>query len=262
VDADLQAVVTEMRAERAHALVASDFDGTLAPIVPNPADSRLAPGALAALGRLTERGAAVAIITGRDVHTVVQLGDLAQVPGLRIAGIYGAEQWQDGHLQTLDEPPRLRELRARLPGTLAAAGADPAVWIEDKRLSLVIHARKAADPDAALAPLTGPVTALAADLELDVDPGRGVLELRLPGYDKGHALRDLVAELAPRRVLFIGDDVGDLPAFHVVAQLRASGTPAWTIAVRSDEAPLVAAAADLVVSGPEQVVEVLDAIAR
>jgi trehalose 6-phosphate phosphatase len=63
-------------------------------------------------------------------------------------------------------------------------------------------------------------------------------------------------------VLFIGDDVGDLPAFHVVAQLRASGTPAWTIAVRSDEAPLVAAAADLVVSGPEQVVEVLDAIAR
>jgi hypothetical protein len=48
----------------------------------------------------------------------------------------------------------------------------------------------------------------------------------------------------------------------VVAQLRASGTPAWTIAVRSDEAPLVAAAADLVVSGPEQVVEVLDAIAR
>ena len=39
---------------------------------------------------------AVAIITGRDARTVVQLGGLAQVPRLRIAGLYGVEKWQDG----------------------------------------------------------------------------------------------------------------------------------------------------------------------
>ena len=77
---------------------------------------------------------------------------------------------------------------------LADAGADSGVWIEDKRLSLVVHARKAADPAAALARLTGPVTALAAELGLEVHPGRDVLEIRLPGYDKGRALRRLVAE--------------------------------------------------------------------
>jgi trehalose 6-phosphate phosphatase len=259
---DPSAVATEIRAGVAHALVAVDFDGTLAPIVPDPADSRLAPGALDALRGLVERGAAVAIITGRNARTVVELGGLEEVPGLRVSGLYGAEEWQDGHLDVPDEPPQLATLRARLPGLLGEAGADPNVWIEDKRLSLVVHARKAADPAAALARLTGPVTGLAAELGLEVHPGRDVLEVRLPGYDKGSALRRLIAETSPQRLAFIGDDLGDLPAFEVVAQLRASGMPAWSIAVRSEEAPAVAAAADLVVTGPDQVVELLAAIAR
>jgi trehalose 6-phosphate phosphatase len=260
--ADPSAVVTAIRADLAHALVAVDFDGTLAPIVPNPVDSRPVPGAVTALRRLIQGGAAVAIITGRNARTVVDLGGLDAVPGLRVSGLYGAEEWQDGHLDEPDEPPQLAKVRSRLPGVLAAAGADPAVWTEDKRLSLVVHARRAADPAAALARLTGPVTALATELGLEVHPGRDVLEIRLPGYDKGGALRRLVAETSAGRLVFIGDDVGDLPAFDVVAQLRASGLPAWSVAVRSAEAPSVAAAADVAVNGPDEVVELLAAIAR
>lgn len=259
---DPSAVAAEIRADLAHALVAVDFDGTLAPIVPDPTDSRPAPGGVEALRRLVERGAAVAIVTGRNARTVVDLGGLEEVPGLRVSGLYGAEEWQDGRLDVPDEPPPLAKLRSRLPGVLAEAGADPDVWIEDKRLSLVVHARKAAEPAAALARLTGPVTALAADLGLEIHPGRDVLEVRLPGYDKGGALRRLIAETSPRRLVFIGDDVGDLPAFDVVAQLRGSGMPAWSVAVRSDEVPAVADAADVVVTGPDQVVELLAAIAR
>jgi len=262
MSADPSAVATEIRADLAHALVAVDFDGTLAPIVPDPADSRPAPGAVTALRRLVEGGAAVAIVTGRNARTVVDLGGLDAVPGLRVSGLYGAEEWQDGHLNEPDEPPQLATLRSRLPGVLADAGADSGVWIEDKRLSLVVHARKSTDPAAALAQLTGPVTALAAELGLEVHPGRDVVEIRLPGYDKGSALRRLIAETSPRRLVFIGDDVGDLAAFDVVAQLRASGMTAWSVAVRSDEAPAVAAAADVVVNGPGDVVELLAAIAR
>ena len=59
---DPSAVAAEIRADLAHALVAVDFDGTLAPIVPDPADSRPAPGAVTALRRLVEGGAAVAIL--------------------------------------------------------------------------------------------------------------------------------------------------------------------------------------------------------
>src|SRR6476659_6966169 len=109
-------------------------------------------------------GAPVAIVTGRKARTFVDLGGLDAVPGLRVSGLYGAEEWQDGHLDEPDEPPQLAKLRSRLPGVLADAGTDSGVWIDDKQLSLLVHARWATDPAAALSRLTGPVTALAAEL--------------------------------------------------------------------------------------------------
>ena len=260
---DPSAVATEIRADLAHALVAVDFDGTLAPIVPDPADSRPAPGACG----LRSAGWSSGARRWRSSPVVTPAPSWTSAAWKRYLGCEcpGSTAPRSGRTGTWTCPTSHRSWQScglASPGVLADAGADPGVWIEDKRLSLVVHARKAADPAAALARLTGPVTALAAELGLEVHPGRDVLEIRLPGYDKGSALRRLIAETSPRRLAFIGDDVGDLPAFDVVAQLRASGMPAWSIAVRSDEAPAVAAAADLVVTGPEQVVELLAAIAR
>jgi len=74
-------LVDTLSADLPHALVAVDFDGTLAPIVPDPADSRPVPGAIAALRVLAERGAQVAVVTGRDARTVIELGGLDAIPG-------------------------------------------------------------------------------------------------------------------------------------------------------------------------------------
>jgi trehalose 6-phosphate phosphatase len=142
------------------------------------------------------------------------------------------------------------------------ATGDPRLWVEDKRLSLVVHGRQAPDPDAALDPLREPVAHLGEQLGLDVHRGRGVLELRLPGYDKGTALRRLVDEVRPAGVLFVGDDVGDLPAFEAVAQLRRDGTPAWSVAAASADVPEVAQAADVRVDGPAGVVALLTELSR
>lgn len=255
---DISTVVAALRAELEHALVAVDFDGTLAPIVPDPADSRPAPGAVAALRTIAERGAQVAVITGRDARTVLGLGGLDAIPGVIVEGLYGAERWQGGVLTTLPEPYAMHRLRAELPALIATG--DPKLWIEDKRLSLVVHARMAADPQAALDSVREPVTTLGEQLGLSVDPGRGVLELRLPGHDKGAALLRLTAELGPKAALFVGDDVGDLPAFTAVGELREQGTPAWSVAVVSPEAPEVARAADVQVDGPAGVVALLQSL--
>ena len=83
-------------------------------------------------------------------------------------------------------------LADQLPDVLRRHGADPAVWIEDKRLSLVVHGRKAADPEGVLDPLRDPVAELADELDLEVHPGNGVIEVRLPGFDKAGVLRRLV----------------------------------------------------------------------
>jgi trehalose 6-phosphate phosphatase len=254
-------LVAALRADLPHALIALDFDGTLAPIVPDPADSRPAPGAVSALRALAEAGAQIAVITGRDAETVVDLGGLDGIPGVRVAGLYGVEAWHRGRLSTVATPAAIERLREQLPEVLRSHGADPAVWIEDKRLSLVVHGRRASDPDAALASVAGPVAELAGRLALEVHAGRGVLELRLPGFDKGGALRALVEELSPRAVLFAGDDVGDLPAFAAVRALRADGLAAWGVAAASAEVPEVRQAADLCVDGAPGVVALLNAVA-
>ena len=257
-----QELIDSMRLGLEQSLIALDFDGTLAPIVADPGDSRPVEGTTDALMALARRGARIAVITGRDAHTVLELSGLADVPGLIVEGVYGAEQWHHGELTSPQTPQRIEQLRLRLPVLLADEHADPDVWIEDKRLSLVVHGRLAEDPAASLAPLQQPVAELAEQLGFEVHPGRGVIELRLPGFDKGGALRRLIERTDAQHVLFAGDDLGDLPAFAVIDELRRSGSTAWSLAVRTDDVPEVADAADVSVESPHEVIALLSELGR
>jgi len=254
---DTAELVAGLRPHLAAALVATDFDGTLAPLVADPQRSRPADGAIEALQALAVRGAHVAVITGRDAATVVRLGGLDQIPGIVVAGLYGLETWEDGRLVTPEPPPELDELRRRLPDALT--GGDPQTWIEDKRLSLVVHFRRAADPAAAADAVRGPVTALGTELGFEVHPGSNVLELRLPGFDKAAALRRLVGDRPA--ALYLGDDLGDLPAFAAIRELRADGRTAYSVGVRSSEVPELAGATDVEVADPAAAVELLRRLA-
>ena len=255
---DAAELIAALRPHLPGALIATDFDGTLAPLVPNPDDSQLADGAIDALTALAAAGAQVAVITGRDARTVVRLGGFDAVPGLVVAGLYGIETWTDGELTSPPTPPAIEQLRGRLPPVVAAG--DPDLWIEDKRLSLVVHARRAADPDAALAERSPAVTALAEELGFEVHPGSGVLELRLPGFDKAGAL----ARLADGRdtVLFLGDDLGDLPAFAEIRRMRAGGRRAYSAGVLASGADGVAEACDVPLPNARAAVELLAALTR
>ena len=97
-------------------------------------------------------------------------------------------------LRAAAAPPGLEELRGRLPGLVASLVREPEVWIEDKSLSLVVHARLTAEPERVLERLREPVEEAAAAVGLGVRPGREVLEICLPGIDKGTALRELLGE--------------------------------------------------------------------
>ncbi len=255
--AGLDALLADPR----HALIAADFDGTLAPIVADPRDARAQPGTVPVMTALAKAVGTLAVITGRPAADAVALGGLEAVPGLIVLGHYGWQRWQDGQLTAAAAPPAVAAARAALPGLLSQAGAPEGTWIEDKAHAVAVHTRRAADPEGALLRLRGPLGELAARLGLAAEPGRFVIELRPPGVDKGTALTGLVRERAARSVLFCGDDLGDLPAFAAVRALRAEGVPGCAVASASAESPQVAAAADLVVEGPEGIVALLAAIA-
>ncbi len=255
-----EAGLAAVLADPGNALIATDFDGTLAPIVPDPAHASAVPGIAATLARLAVAVGTVAIVTGRPAAEAVALGGFADVPGLIVLGHYGAERWQAGVLASRPAPDGVAAVRAALPGLLAAAGAPAGTRVEDKGTALAVHTRQATDPEAALLLLRQPLATLAAANGLTVEPGRLVLELRPHGTDKGVALRTLIAERRSRAVLFCGDDLGDLAAFAVIRALRADGIPGCAIASGSQEAARVAEAADLVVDGPSGVAALLAAL--
>ena len=241
-----------LRADPARALIAVDYDGTLAPIVDDPTKAVRAPGAVDALVDLAGRVGRIAVVTGRPAQVAVDLGGLAAVPGLVVLGQYGVERWSAGSLTSPDPAPGIAVARAELPGLVEPHGAD----VEDKGLSLVVHARRA--PAGALDALAGALAELAARAGLEVHPGRMVLELRPPGFDKRGALL-AVADPLPSAVLFAGDDVGDGTAFDAVDELRAVGVPGLTVFSDSAEAPAaVRDRADLVVDGPPGVIALLE----
>ncbi len=251
--AALEALVTDP----SQALLAFDFDGTLAPIVADPRTSAPQPGIVAALADLATLVGTVAVITGRPAATAVRLGGLERVPGIIVLGHYGAERWSDGRVIAADPPPGVALVRAELPALVDSSGAPEGTWIEDKGRSLAVHTRRASDPDRALETLAGPLAELAERAGLKVEPGRMVIELRPQGVDKGATLASLVEERAAQRVLYAGDDLGDLPAFEAVAALRGQGIPGLTVCSSSDEVTEVADTADLVVPGPAGLAELL-----
>ncbi|MFI1097463.1 trehalose-phosphatase [Streptomyces sp. NPDC020917] len=255
------------RPERA--VVALDFDGTLAPIVPDPDQARAHPGAAPALARLAPHLASVAVVTGRPAGVAVRYGGFAGVPGLEhlvVLGHYGAERWDalSGEVHTPGAHPGVTAVRAELPGYLDRIGAWSGTWIEDKGgRAVAVHTRRTEDPDAAFAALRGPLHELAETHGLMVEPGRYVLELRPPGMDKGVALAAYLREVDAGCVLYGGDDLGDLAAFAAVDDLRKNGMPGLLVASAgsADSPPEVAEQADLAVPGPDGVVALLEALA-
>jgi trehalose 6-phosphate phosphatase len=243
------------------ALIGTDFDGTLAPIVAEPTAARAYPGAVPVMTRLARAVGTLAVITGRPAPEAVAYGGLGAVPGLIVLGDYGRQRWQDGTLTQPDPPPAVQAAREALPGVLGRAGVPDGIWVEDKVHALAVHFRRLADPESALRVLRGPLNDLAARLGLSADQGRMVIELRPPGVDKGAALTGLVRERAADPVVFCGDDLGDLPAFSAVRALRAEGILGCAVASASAESPQVAEQADLVVDGPEGIVALFGAIA-
>ncbi len=236
------------------AVIGLDFDGTLSPIVADPAAARVHPDAPAVLAELGAYVNAVVIVTGRPVATALELGPgLERVPGLVVLGHYGFERWENGQVSAPPPPAGVPRVEAELPLLLDSLGL-AGVTIEDKGRAVAVHTRRSADPEGALAKLREPMAKLADKHGLVVEPGRLVLELRPPGMDKGHALGLFLAERVARSVLFAGDDLGDLAAFDAV---RASGLPGVTVCSGSAEVTALAERADIVVDGPDGVVALL-----
>jgi trehalose 6-phosphate phosphatase len=237
--------IARLAARPERAAISLDFDGTIAPIVDDPAAARPLPGVVDLLGPLADRYAAVALVSGRPA---TYLASHAAAPGVRYLGMYGLEEIVEGRVLV---DPRLEAAQPAVAAARRDLEADPAVTacgahIEDKRYSVAVHTRRVADPGRWAGPIAEAAARIAARHGLEVVPGKMVWELRpRVRSDKGHAVRRVVAESGARSMLVAGDDIGDLPAFAFVRRWRArTGRPGVTIGVVTDAASPIAGQAD------------------
>jgi len=223
--------------ERAAVLL--DVDGVLAPIVEHPPDARVPDATRRELRRLAGRYRLVACVSGR---TGAEAERIVGVEGLAYVGSHG-----------LELEPEAERWRGRLQSF-----ARSLEWpVEDKGITVSLHYRGHPDVAAAEAALRA-IAERAGSVGLVPRFGRKVLELRPPvRADKGTAVRRLLARPGLDRALYAGDDTTDLDAFRGLEE--AGLELALRIAVSSPEAPCdLLAAADLIVSGPEGMLELLE----
>jgi trehalose 6-phosphate phosphatase len=247
-------------------VVGLDFDGTLAPIVDDPRSARIHPDAPAVLLELARVVLAVAVVTGRPAGKVLALGGLDDVGReigdgggeLFVFGQYGSERWTstDRKVVSPRPPEGLAGFLRDLPRVLRDADA-PDAYVEDKGLAIAVHTRRLADPAAAFERLEPRLRELAGRHDMALEPGRNVIEARSPGSDKGAVVRALAEETGAGGFLFAGDDLGDVEAFEAVRELREQGLATLLVCSASDEESALVERSDVVVRGPQGVLELL-----
>ena len=252
------------------AVVALDFDGTLSPIVDDPEAAHIHPEASDVLVELAGAVAAVAVVTGRPARQALALGGLDDVGNLigeggkelYLFGQYGNERWTSTQRRVISpRPPHgLATFLRELPRALRSVDAGDA-FVENKGLAVAVHTRRLEDPEAAFERLLPKLRDLAEQHDLVVEPGRNVIEIRSHGMHKGLVVRTLVEELEAGAFLFAGDDLGDLEAFEAVGELAREGMPTLLVCSASTEESRLAALADVVVKGPEGVLDLLRQLA-
>ncbi len=199
-------------------LVATDFDGVIAPLQPDPSAVRPTDGVMETLRALADRdGVHIAMVSGRDLATLRRLAGVTPDDPITLIGSHGAESSDPRVLSSMgsdglspSDTARLDAIEAKVREVVVTR--HPKARVERKAAGVVVHTRGLADA------VARPALEAALDLGttlpgVRVLEGKSVVELSISQADKGTALLALSAELHPAARVYLGDDVTDEDVF-------------------------------------------------
>lgn len=237
-------------------LIATDLDGTLAPIVANAAEARVPAATLAVLDRLAPM-ARVAVITGRDLNTARRM---VPCEGVVVVGSHGLEATFENDLLPGVDRVALGAALERVEQRVLSRVPSAYLHVERKAISTAFHFRQTPE-------LEGQLRHALADLPagLRLRDGRMVLEV-LPDAQGGkdRALASLMKQFKARALLVMGDDATDAAMFRTAAGYVAAGLTVLIAGVLGgSETPAdILELSDLVLRNPDEAREGLETIAR
>ncbi|MDJ0359203.1 trehalose-phosphatase [Rhodococcus sp. H29-C3] len=190
-------------------LVASDYDGTMAPIVSDPSKAFPHDESVTAMRGLASLAATkAAVISGRALR---DLATLSRLPAeVQLVGSHGSE-FDVGFINAIDDEAKrlLQDIAVEMS---SIAARFPGVAVETKPASAALHVRNA-DPADAEAALVAVRDGVALREGVQVTEGKSVIELAVIVTDKGDALDILRHQEGATAAVFFGDDVTDEKAF-------------------------------------------------
>lgn len=198
-----------------HIAILLDVDGTILDIAPTPTSVEVPADLGRALSAVSERvGGALALVSGRPVAELDSIFAPLRLPAI---GGHGAELRLNGGPVQRHADPLDTDLRQALE---AIAARHPGVLVEDKGYSIALHYRKV--PAQGLSVVHEVKHVCAASYLVELLAGKAVIEVKAKGFDKGIAVRALMAHppFRGRAPIFIGDDRTDEAAFAVVPEFR------------------------------------------
>jgi trehalose 6-phosphate phosphatase len=196
-----------------HIAILLDVDGTILDIAATPTSVAVPASLRRTLSVLSERvGGALALVSGRPLPDLDSIFAPLRLPAI---GGHGAEFRLDGGGIERCAQPLEAELKRELK---AIAARHPGVIVEDKGYSVALHYRKV--PAQGLGVVHEVKRACAASRSCELLAGKAVIEVKAKGFDKGTAVRALMAHppFRGRVPIFIGDDRTDEAAFAVLPE--------------------------------------------
>ena len=199
-----------------------DVDGTIV-------DTATTPGGVVVPGSLRSSleelhltcGGALALVSGRLIRDLDRLFAPLRLPAI---GGHGAEM-------RLPDKPGASARRADPIGAAfreqvaAVVGADPRIILEDKGSSLAVHYRLAPQVGQTLTTKIAALIARLAIKDIELMPGKAVIEIKSTHFSKGAAVRELMKSppFLDRRPVFVGDDTTDESVFALLPALGGLG---------------------------------------
>jgi trehalose 6-phosphate phosphatase len=184
-------------------LLAFDFDGTLAPIVRDPAAARLRASTRRLMRRVANRYTCV-VISGRARHDLA--ARIGSLPIVHLAGNHGLEPWAPYEEYRAQVQGWIRQLTARLAHV-------PGIVVEDKSYSVTVHYRNARHPRLAASAIRRALRTLRGARSLGGDHAVALVPRGAP--TKGAALERVCRLFASDSAIYVGDDHTDEEAFSV-----------------------------------------------
>lgn len=252
--------ITQRLKEVAHArgplLIATDLDGTLAPIVEDAAAAHVPEAALAVLDRLSN-AAKVAVVTGRDLNTARRM---VPCDGVTIIGSHGLESSFDSPLLPAVDRTKLAPALEAVEQQVISQVPAAFLYIERKAISTAFHYRTAPQ-------LEAPVRKSLENLPpgLRIREGRMVLEV-VPDQNGGkdRALTALVGYFKAHSIMVMGDDLTDVGMFKAAAAERENGRTVLVCGVAggAETPPGIVEHSDVMLVSTEAAKEALEVVAR